>query len=302
MPNTIMRLFVSSTLLVLGLVAVNVAAFVPMVPSALQTIPSTTTTSLTTTSSVLLHAEPKQQQQPPGRQPWELGRFIQQSSKFVSINPLATPTKQKVQPGDLLWEPSSSSGIRFGPLDDVVMGGVSSSTFDNNSGKWTGTVTDANNGGFVGVRSFPTVQWDMKDCRGIQFKIKQNSSGKRRYKVSIRDSTDFNGIGWTESIDLSGGAAFPNPLLKLFDDNKSSKSQGGNEGNRTSQKSLVVKVPFDTLLPTRFASVVSGQDPLRKDNIVSLQLTYSKFEYDGDLNPNFSTGKIDLQVLEIRAF
>ena len=61
-----------------------------------------------------------------------------------------------VSVGETLWTPSSSENFfRFSPLDDVVMGGASSSTIDNNTGIWKGTVTDANNGGFVGVRSVP---------------------------------------------------------------------------------------------------------------------------------------------------
>jgi hypothetical protein len=40
----------------------------------------------------------------------------------------------------------------------------------------------------------------------------------------------------------------------------------------------------------------------RKDNVVGVQLAYSKFEYDGDLNPNFCLGAVDLEILEMRAY
>jgi outer membrane protein assembly factor BamB len=66
-------------------------------------------------------------------------------------------TQSVIKPGEILWTPTSSSSssssslLRFAPLDDVVMGGASYSTIDNNTGIWCGYVTDANNGGFVGI-------------------------------------------------------------------------------------------------------------------------------------------------------
>jgi hypothetical protein len=45
--------------------------------------------------------------------------------------------------------------------DDVVMGGTSSSTFDSNTGIWTGTVTTVDSyGGFIGIRSVPGFLWN----------------------------------------------------------------------------------------------------------------------------------------------
>lgn len=73
------------------------------------------------------------------RQPWEPFRFVRQSSKFINMNPLRRPSKRTVAPGDILWRPgndadSPPSSFQLAPLDDVVMGGVSSSTFDNDTG------------------------------------------------------------------------------------------------------------------------------------------------------------------------
>jgi len=86
------------------------------------------------------------------KQSWDALRFIRQSSRFVDLPFLprsATLTLNDVRPGDILWETPNAAKNLFtmAPLDDVVMGGVSSSTFDSQEGRWTGVVTDANNGG-----------------------------------------------------------------------------------------------------------------------------------------------------------
>ncbi len=94
------------------------------------------------------------------RTPWDVLRFISQSSKFVqspfaSFSRKSTMKQTVIKPGEILWTPTSSSSsssslLRFAPLDDVVMGGASYSTIDNNTGIWCGYVTDANNGWICG--------------------------------------------------------------------------------------------------------------------------------------------------------
>jgi hypothetical protein len=218
---------------------------------------------------------------PKERLPWDAMRFMKQSSKFVSINPFSRKQQLTVQPGDLLWSPSSQQ-FALSPLDDLVMGGASSSSFDNNTGKWKGVVTDANNGGFIGVRSTPSFEWNMESCNGIELKVK-TSLERRRFKVVLRDSTDFNGVCWTTSIDVGKGN---NNIIKLF---------------RNDSGVTTVKIPFRSQIPTIFARTVPDQT-FRKDNVVGVQLAYSKFEYDGDLNPNFCLGAVDLEILEMRAY
>ena len=232
------------------------------------------------------------------RRPWEVLRFVQQSSKFVQFPFLPgsrrASSTQVVRPGATLWTArsrSSTGGVvgtnlpvsfTMAPLDDVVMGGASASTFDDATGTWSGTVTDANNGGFIGIRSTPAFLWDCSKCRGLEWKVKlllneadESSSSKRRqsrrFKFVLRDSTEFNGITWTTSVDLAPGSV------------------------------QTVKIPFNRQVPALFARKVPNQT-FRKDNIVSVQVAYSKFEYDGDLNPNFSLGNVKLQLLELRAY
>lgn len=209
------------------------------------------------------------------RRPWEFFRFVRQSSRFVDVLPRKV-SKRSVRPGDVLWKPVDvRKDFDFAPLDDVVMGGASSSTFDGNTGKWTGRVTDANSGGFIGIRSTPVVDLDMSGCEGIEVKLSSSprprtlsSSSSLRLKLVVRDSTEFNGVAWTTSKAASGRS---------------------------------IRVPFDRQVPTIFAKTVESE-PFRKDQVKSIQLVYSKFEYDGALNPTFATGDFALQVEEVRAY
>lgn len=206
------------------------------------------------------------------RRPWNIVRFFQQSSRFVSPFP-STTQKKKIAAGDIIWKAgaaASSNDFTLAPLDDVVMGGASSSTFDAATGKWTGEVTDANNGGFIGIRSTPFVEYDMSKCTGIQLKVTPGDRKALRLKVVIRDSTDFNGIGWTTSVNIDG-------------------------------KGSTVKIPFKKQVPTRFAQTVSGPS-FGADRVRGVQLVFSKFEYDGALNPKFRSGDFSLQVEEVRTY
>jgi outer membrane lipoprotein SlyB len=227
-------------------------------------------------------AQSREESSAADRQPWDALRFVRQSSKFVSV-PFSKKDIRTVQPGDVLWAPSFQNTFGMAPLDDVVMGGVSSSTFDNDTGLWKGKVTDANNGGFIGIRSTPSFQWNMNACSGIQLKVKSNNDKTTRFKVILRDSTDFNGVCWTTSVDVGGN----NGVMKFF-----SKESSG---------IATLKIPFSEQIPTIFARTVPDQ-VFKPENVVGLQLTYSKFEYDGDLNPNFTLGDMDLQILEISAY
>lgn len=212
------------------------------------------------------------------RRPWDLFRFVSQSSKFVS--PPSLPflgggrngERRKIQPGETLWSPSLSQNFfSFAPLDDVVMGGASSSTVDNNMGMWTGTVTDANNGGFVGIRSTPFrngLALDTSNCQGIELRLRKGDG--RRFKFVVRDSTEFNGICWTTEFDAA-------------------------------EKGTVVRIPFSKQAPTVFAKTVSGK-AFAKDNVVGFQVAYSKFAYDGKLNEKFQLGDFALQLLEMKSY
>jgi hypothetical protein len=221
------------------------------------------------------------------RRPWDVFRFARQSSKFVNLPFLPSSgtsnVPQTIRPGQVLWQavvddssPLQKNTFTMAPLDDVVMGGASESTFDANTGVWSGVVTDANNGGFIGIRSTPAFVWDMSNCQGLEWKVKlvnnKNSrQRRRRFKFVVRDSRDFNGITWSTSVDLQPGMV------------------------------QTVRIRWDRQIPALFARTVPDQT-FRKNNVVSVQIAYSKFEYDGKLNPNFELGNVQLQLLELRAF
>ena len=225
------------------------------------------------------------------KEKWDPIRFLSQSSKFVSFPKPPLPGMNRpiqVSPGEVVWSSSNISTtsrgklrkFQFAPLDDVVMGGVSSSTFRN--GKWFGTVSDSNSGGFVGIRSTPfSNPLDMSNCQGIELKMK--GCQDKVFKAVLRDSTDFNGICWTAAF---GGK--PKSGLNLF-------GGSGGDAERT------VRIQFKDLIPTIFARTVPGQN-LNKRTIEGFQIAFSKFLFDGELNEGFSLGDFELELLEVKAY
>ena len=105
------------------------------------------------------------------RKPWEFGRFLKTANFYGALRPRIPVVSGIVKqirkrgmkqtafvPSDVLWSVDKGSVAKgaelvWGPLDDVVMGGASRSDLnpgDFFNGAWTGSVTTANNGGFVG--------------------------------------------------------------------------------------------------------------------------------------------------------
>jgi hypothetical protein len=156
---------------------------------------------------------------------------------------------------------------------EVVMGGVSRSDLEPGqafTGRWTGFVTSENNGGFAGIRTkLLKTPLDMSSCRGVIIKVKGDG---KRYKCILRDDADWNGIAWSFSFDTTAG------------------------------KTVAIKVPFDELKPTRFARVNKDGKRINRAQIAALQLSLSKFEYDGVLNPRFKEGPFELTIQAITAF
>ncbi|KAJ1457523.1 complex I intermediate-associated protein 30-domain-containing protein [Pelagophyceae sp. CCMP2097] len=208
---------------------------------------------------------------PPARG-WELGRFVKQALFFN--NPLrpktspatAAPVARVLMPRD---------GVEWGPLDDVVMGGASSSSWlDGPPATWAGTVTCEGGGGFAGARCQalrPPV--DASKSRGVKLRGLRNTDAQkvRRYKFIVRDDEAWNGVAWTWTVDVRGDRA------KDF------------------------QLPFDEAVPTRFAKTLTGVQ-LDTSKLTGLQLTYSKFEFDGGINPTFTEGPFGLEVASIELY
>lgn len=169
--------------------------------------------------------------------------------------------------------------LPWGALDDVVMGGVSESTFVMDSkggenggptGVFRGVVSTANNGGFTSIRAKNfTVAEDLSAYDGLELRLKGDG---RRYKLIVRLSRDWDTVGYTASFDTVGG------------------------------QWQSVRLPFSSLRPIFRARTVTDAPPFDPSSIVSLQLMFSKFEYDGKLNPSFVEGAFQLPISTIRAY
>lgn len=183
--------------------------------------------------------------------------------------------------GKLLFgfEGDSYRQLSWGALDDVVMGGVSESTFqiDPNgsenggpTGVFKGLVSSANNGGFTSIRTknFSEPE-DLSAYDGLEFRLKGDG---RRYKVIVRTSADWDALGYTIGFDTEKG------------------------------KWQSIRLPFSSLRPIFRAKTVSDAPPFDPSNVASLQLMFSKFEYDGKLNETFVEGPFELPVSSIKAY
>lgn len=222
------------------------------------------------------------------QQPWDLRRFASQAFFFNSPGevlkrvPVPGRAPTSLGAGGVLW--SSASGpqrlLDFGSLDDVVMGGVSESSFSvgRSYGTFGGTVSTDNNGGFAGCRSkalSPPLRLD--EYTGLKLLVRGDGV-LRRYKAIVRDSYDWNGIAWSQSFDAQ-------PVASAGDDSWQE-----------------VCLPFTDFVPTLFARRVPGAQRVNTRAINTIQLTFSKFEYDSDLNPHFAPGPFALAIQTISVY
>ncbi|CAA6671485.1 unnamed protein product [Spirodela intermedia] len=168
--------------------------------------------------------------------------------------------------------------VSWGALDDVVMGGISESTFvvDSTGGEnggptgvFKGTVSTANNGGFTSIRTknFSAPE-DLSAYNGLELRIKGDG---RRYKLIARTNPGWDTVGYTWSFDTVNG------------------------------EWQTVRLPFSSLRPIFRARTVFGAPPFDA-KILSLQLMFSKFEHDGKLNPTFVEGSFQLPLSSIKAY
>ncbi|PNW83397.1 hypothetical protein CHLRE_05g244800v5 [Chlamydomonas reinhardtii] len=170
---------------------------------------------------------------------------------------------------------------RWGPLDDVVMGGVSSSGIELVTGAgeaggaawvFSGNVSTDNFGGFASVRTRnldPPL--DLSPYEGIQLRLFGDG---QRYKFIIRPDSNWDGIAYCNSFDT------------------------------TPSTWQTIRLPFADFFPVFRAKRLSGPTatPLDPSAISSIQIMLSKFEYDGDLNPAFRRGPFRLPFTSIAAY
>ncbi|KAL7089182.1 hypothetical protein ACP275_13G173000 [Erythranthe tilingii] len=203
--------------------------------------------------------------------------------EFIGMKNLINAVKETVglRNGKLIFgfDENISRELPWGALDDVVMGGVSESTFliDSNGGEngtptgiFRGIVSTTNNGGFTSVRTKNfSIPEDLSAYDGLELRVKGDGL---RYKLIIRTSRDWDTVGYTVGFDTV-------------------KDQWQS-----------VRLPFSSLRPIFRAKTVADAPPFNPSEIISLQLMFSKFEYDGKLNPTFLEGPFQLPVSAIRAY
>ncbi|TAE58233.1 MAG: NAD-dependent epimerase/dehydratase family protein [Nostocales cyanobacterium] len=160
----------------------------------------------------------------------------------------------------------------WGALDDVVMGGVSSSNFSilEKTALFAGNVSTANSGGFASVRTknfSPAI--NLSGFTGVRLRVKGDG---QRYKIFLRTESTWDGIGYSYSFDTVANTW------------------------------IDVNIPFVNLTPVFRAKTVKDCPQIDTSKICSLQLMLSKFEYDGALNPQFTPGGFGLEIETIKAY
>jgi Complex I intermediate-associated protein 30 (CIA30) len=172
--------------------------------------------------------------------------------------------------GSIVWSSSpDSTDLGWYALDDVIMGGQSKSNLPPGSkfdGIWTGMVTTDGGGGFAGIRTKPFPSpIDASAASGFLLDL---TGDGQRYKFIARDTADYSGVAWATSFDT-----VPNQRMQI-------------------------EIPWDMLIPTmRARKVVSS--PFNKSRISAVQMTLSKFEYDGATSPSFKNGPFRLELHKI---
>lgn len=185
---------------------------------------------------------------------------------------------------------SDAPPLAWGALDDVVMGGVSSSGMEAETPGpggaglvFRGCVSEQNNGGFASARTKnvdPPI--DLGACSGLALRVRLDlpedggiggagAPTKRRFKCLLRTDAGFDAAAYSASFDVSPSAQWQQVVL-----------------------------PFDDFRCVfRAKTLTQGDDgfvPLDASKVKSLQVMLSKFEYDGDLSPHFAPGPFALSI------
>jgi uncharacterized protein YbjT (DUF2867 family) len=167
--------------------------------------------------------------------------------------------------------PSDDLKNIWGAVDDVVMGGVSQSDirFVDGTALFAGNVSTQNSGGFASVRTRNfDPPFNFAGYQGVELRVRGDG---KRYKLIIRTESKWDGTGYSYSFDT------------------------------VSNSWITVRIPFTELIPG-FRGKTLKAPPIDTSNICAFQLMLSKFEYDGELNQNFSPGGFALQVESIKAY
>jgi uncharacterized protein YbjT (DUF2867 family) len=168
--------------------------------------------------------------------------------------------------------PTSDLQETWGAVDDVVMGGVSQSKIRliDHKAMFAGIVSTDNNGGFASVRTRNFAPpMDLSEYAGIELRVMGDG---KRYKFITRCEGKWDGVGYCYSFDTIHD--YP----------------------------TTIRIPFKDLIPVFRAKTVQEASQFDAARVYSMQLMLSKFEYDGELNPQFEPGAFKLEVEYIKAY
>jgi monofunctional biosynthetic peptidoglycan transglycosylase len=110
---------------------------------------------------------------------------------FMGATAMQEEGKQRI----LLDFEQSGDAANWTVINDVVMGGVSSSRFvveKPGTAVFSGVVSLENNGGFASANMKPA-QFDVSDYDGIRFRVKGDG---KSYKITLKNDGAFNGFSY----------------------------------------------------------------------------------------------------------
>lgn len=119
---------------------------------------------------------------------------------FLGVNEMKTTGKERIVLG--FEKPADANNWLV--INDVVMGGVSQSSFqvtESGTAVFSGVVSLENNGGFASANLKPS-QFDLSDCDGIRFRVKGDG---KKYKISLKNDERFNGFSYRFEFSTRDG-------------------------------------------------------------------------------------------------
>jgi len=152
------------------------------------------------------------------------------------------------------------------PVDDVVMGGRSSSALQwyDRIAVFTGTVSLEQGGGFASVRTAEYAPpLDLSAGTGVALRLRGDG---RRYKLVLRSGDFDTGVAYSAPFDTAAG------------------------------QWLIVPLPFARFVPAFRGRTLADAPPLDPTRICALQLMISKVEFDGQPNRHFLPGPFRLEI------
>lgn|GEM_PF-757781 len=116
----------------------------------------------------------------------------------------AEPGPAAVKVCDFAGADASDAAKAWRTIDDVVMGGVSRSSFDLAKGRavFSGTVSGDNNGGFASARARVADGVDLRGATSVVLRVRGDG---QRYKFSVRTDDRFDGVSYRASFTAPKG-------------------------------------------------------------------------------------------------